>query len=177
MTLKSWTLKTLSRAEDLITQGHPEASFAEAATGHDHTVTSDPIVPFSGEKLEVSVTKQDISTAHKIRPIIIRFSGHPVRDRVRHFRRKLWRRIQLTPENISPRNRRRFSTGQDSFTDLSSWWSLITRTWTRNGHVCVKHICIRQNQPRRWCKLNRSTTSQSGDWHLFYIDRYREKTI
>lgn len=39
---------------------HPEAS---SATKYDHTVTSDPVVRFSGEKHDVSMTKQDISTA------------------------------------------------------------------------------------------------------------------
>jgi hypothetical protein len=101
-------LEIYSRSDNLIIKGLPEKTYAERGAGSlsradelpvsdSHRAVEETVISFCRQSLQVDVSPQDISVAHRlragkkdqVRPVIVRFTNRRVRDDVYRARKLL----------------------------------------------------------------------------------------
>jgi hypothetical protein len=147
-------LEAYSRLDNLIIKGLPDRSYAErgthAAADADSAALADSqmsveatVITFCKETLNVDVTTQDISTAHRlkagprdlVRPVIVRFTNRRTRDAVFRAKKVLKshsKQIYIS-EHLTKTSSELFFEARKLAREKK-----IHSTWTQNGQVHVK---------------------------------------
>ena len=150
---KNDALEQYTRRDNLIISGIP-CSFAEiaGAAGNVHTAescneTADKIIELCRDKLNVEISKSDISIAHRLpstgtsKPILVKFTRKSIRDDIYRSRTRLKDFNKSMPkgngiyinEDLAPSVRAIFSEA------YKSWGrNGIESVWTSNCRVLVK---------------------------------------
>lgn len=143
-----------SKAENILFYGVPENTSSDAA--ENKSATYDAIVHICNDNLGISIQREDLSIAHRLRkgksgstrPILVRFVSRQTRDDVYRARRLLknsensktiFINEQLTKVNAEIYYRtRRLLRNKD-----------ITGTWTYGGDVFLKKTTSMEEKPAR----------------------------
>jgi hypothetical protein len=154
-----------SRSHDLIIRGLPESSYAQRATAASNTTSSSDmaessaaldsaIIDLCTKNLGVSIDRQDISVAHRLRasahnrtrPVIVRFTSRRARDSVFRAKKELKSLPRGSPIFISEHLTRNASTLFFEARKLLKD-KRIAATWTTNGLVNIKMTTDASERP------------------------------
>lgn len=168
-------LMEYTRRDDLVLYGIEQTSYAEASsaarsdsasqpsTGASNDATEETVVQLCRESLGISITRSDISVAHRLgvkgsgsassrgpAPIIVRFVHRKTRDAVFRARKQLksvrpgvYINEHLTPENALLFKQARLLVKQKK----------LLSAWTSNCSVFIKDSELPAARPIKVCKL------------------------
>ena len=171
-------LESYSRIDNLIIKGLPEQGFSERATpaftdscsvrsSESHESVESTFIKFCQDTLNVTVSRSDISSAHRmrpgqkdtVRPIIVRFANRRTRDKIYRARKMLKRDRPTASDQTQPIQR----TSQPVYisehltkaaSDLFFEARQLVRekrffsTWTQNGQVHVRISSDASTKPK-----------------------------
>lgn len=148
-----YDLEVYSRIDNLVVHGIPE-NYAETVTDG---VTQNNVeynsnaevqfIKFCNDKLNITVSKSDISTAHRLprksgssgpKPLIVRFTNRRIRSLILKKKRQLKSDTSgryFINEHLSPEANDIFEATRNLYKSKK-----IASTWTFNGHVYLKRL-------------------------------------